>query len=85
MMAQTLTCSKCSGEGSIYKSKYGGNDPDVWRVGPCTECDGSGNAKCEAHGCDEYAVAFNDDGEALCELCLADWIAEEFEDDCGGF
>lgn len=71
-----LTCTICQGEGSIYASRYGGNDPDVYRVGPCDDCDGSGNMMCEARGCDEQAVAFNDDGEALCEDCLMEWTLE---------
>lgn len=68
-----LACTKCQGEGSLYTSRYGGNDPDVWRTGECPVCEGSGNAPCDARGCKEPAVAFNDDGEALCEDCLADW------------
>lgn len=74
-----LPCAKCSGEGSIYASRYGGNDPDVYRVGPCEECGGSGNMVCEARGCRELAVSFNDDGEALCEDCLAEWASAEFD------
>jgi hypothetical protein len=68
-----LHCLKCSGEGRIYKSKYGGNDPDVWDAGKCEACEGSGNEVCHARGCKEPAVAFNDDGEALCEDCMAEW------------
>lgn len=70
----SLWCAKCGGEGSLYGSRYGGNDPDVYRTGKCDACDGSGTAKCDARGCDEDAVAFNDDGEALCPDCLADWM-----------
>jgi DnaJ-class molecular chaperone len=77
-MAPILTCAKCNGEGSIFTSKHGGNDPDVWRAGGCEECGGSGNMVCEARGCTENAVAFNDDGEALCEDCLSEWASEEF-------
>jgi len=69
----TLFCSKCQGEGSLYTSKYGGNDPDVWRTGECESCKGSGTQVCDARGCDEPAVGFNDDGEALCEDCLMEW------------
>jgi len=77
-----LTCTRCEGEGSIYASRYGGNDPDAWRVGPCEDCGGSGNMTCEARGCGEPAVAFNDDGEALCEDCLCEWaVIQSFEDD----
>jgi len=68
-----IPCSKCGGERRKYKSKYGGNDPDVWDDGQCDACEGSGNQTCESRGCDEKAIAFNDDGEALCEDCLAEW------------
>lgn len=42
----------------------------------CGACNGSGNLTCEARGCTEAAVAFNDEGEALCEDCLFEWMAE---------
>lgn len=77
-MKSSMPCSFCGGEGRIFKSKYGGNDPDVWDAGQCERCDGSGNEKCEARGCDENAIAFNEDGEALCEDCLTEWITENF-------
>ena len=69
-----LSCLKCNGEGRIFKSKYGGNDPDVWDAGKCAECDGSGTAVCESRGCTQAAIAFNDDGEAMCEDCLAEYV-----------
>lgn len=75
-----LPCSKCQGEGRIFKSKYGGNDPDVWDAGECDACEGGGDHMCEARGCTEKAVAFNDDGEALCEDCLAEWVSEYSEE-----
>jgi len=83
-----LACTKCGGEGQRYASRYGGNDPDVWAVGKCDVCEGSGNQICEARGCAEPAVAFNDDGEALCEDCLMEWASAalsncEREDDRG--
>lgn len=77
-----LFCSKCQGEGSLYGSRYGGNDPDVWRTGKCDACDGSGNEECSSRSCKEPAVAFNDDGEALCDDCLREWRMSCTEDDC---
>lgn len=68
-----LPCSKCQGEGRIFKSRYGGNDPDVWDAGRCDACEGGGSQHCENHGCPEYAAGFNDDGEALCQECLVEW------------
>jgi len=71
-----IPCAKCSGEGTIYNSRYGGNDPNVWAAGECGACGGSGNQKCDSRSCHEDAVAFNDDGEALCADCLSEWISE---------
>lgn len=69
----SIPCVKCSGEGSLFKSRYGGNDPDVWRAGQCDACEGSGNQVCEERGCDEPAVCFDDDGRALCGDCHFEW------------
>lgn len=77
----TLWCVRCGGEGSIYGSRYGGNDPDVYRTGKCDACDGSGSETCHARGCTEPAVAFNDDGEALCEDCLIEWTTNYADED----
>jgi len=71
-----LPCQKCGGEGRIFKSHYGGNDPDVWDAGECDACHGSGSQVCEDRGCNEHAVVFNDDGEAMCEDCFAEWMIE---------
>lgn len=70
-------CSKCSGEGRIFKSRYGGNDPDVWDAGECNACGGSGSETCEQRGCMEPAAGFNEDGKAMCEDCLCEWMTEQ--------
>lgn len=41
MSIRIIPCETCCGEGRIWKSRYGGNDPDVWDAGPCPECDGA--------------------------------------------
>ena len=69
----SIPCVKCSGNGSLYESRYGGNDPDVWRAGQCDACEDSGNQVCEERGCDEPAVCFDDDGRALCGDCHFEW------------
>lgn len=71
-----LACIKCGGEGRKYQSRYGGNDPDVWDAGPCEACNGSGNQTCDTRGCSGPAIAFNEDGEALCEDCMFEWTTE---------
>lgn len=40
-MIKDIECPMCNGEGKIWKSRYGGNDPDVWSV-ECQHCDGTG-------------------------------------------
>jgi hypothetical protein len=74
-----IPCIKCQGEGRIFESKYGGNDPDVWDAGKCEACEGSGNHTCDNRGCDEIAVGFDEDGNALCEDCLMEWTIEMFK------
>ena len=44
----------------------------------CDFCDGSGNQKCETRGCNDLAVAFNEDGRSLCEDCFLEWTNEAF-------
>lgn len=71
-----LNCMRCGGEGRIYTTHHGGNDPDTIDAGECYSCRGSGNQKCEAHGCNEDATVFNDDGDALCEDCMFEWMTD---------
>jgi len=37
-----IVCEPCGGEGRLWKSRYGGNDPYVWDAGGCPDCDGKG-------------------------------------------
>jgi len=67
-----LYCESCSGEGRIYKSRYGGNDPDVWDAGQCPSCKGSGLETC-ANGCGEPAVGRDEANNPLCRGCFDDW------------
>lgn len=50
-----------------------GEPSQEWDAGKCGSCDGSGNATCDARGCKEPVVGFNDDGEALCQNCMMEW------------
>ena len=52
----TLTCTDCGGEGQVYRSKFGGNDPDGWLV-RCAYCDGQGTVtpRCDGRGCHTVA------------------------------
>jgi hypothetical protein len=69
-----LVCEHCE-EGTVWRSRHGGNDPDVWNGGRCEECDGEGSKLCDARHCGETATTISDDGEAFC-----DGHADKFED-----
>lgn len=74
-----LNCMHCAGEGRLLTSRYGGNDPDTIDAGECRACKGSANQVCEARSCSEDAIGLNADGEAMCEDCLLEWAASEFD------
>lgn len=44
-------CTRCGGEGKLYTSRYGGNDPDVWATGECPACEGTGTEPEECSDC----------------------------------
>ena len=71
-MTALICCNECGGEGRILTSR-GGTDPDVRDLGPCEECDGSGNQPCSVCKCDEAASGLNSDGEPMCADCLKQW------------
>lgn len=50
------TCDRCGGEGQLYTSRYGGNDPDVWPTGECPVCDGTGYELVETEEVDEEEI-----------------------------
>lgn len=58
-----IPCMVCDGSGADA-------------LGDCPFCHGSGNHPCDNRGCSENAVAFNEDGDALCEDCLMEWMTE---------
>lgn len=60
-----LNCIHCAGSGY---DETGRQPPLV-----CEDCEGDGKARCEMRGCKARAIGFSDDGEALCEDCLAEW------------
>lgn len=51
----TVACPHCE-QGTRWTSRYGGNDPDVWRVGPCETCDGTGYREICCELCGEYGA-----------------------------
>jgi DnaJ-class molecular chaperone len=60
-----LACIRCQGDGGTISS-------------PCEACEGSGNHTCDRKFCRDKAIGFNDDGEALYEDHLQEWM-ENFE------
>lgn len=74
-----LSCQKCGGDGREWRSKYGGNDPDVWDAGPCEACDGTGEQTCEDCGEHPASHQFSEmrDTFLLCDGCYKEWLEEE--------
>lgn len=50
-------CEGCGGEGKLYTSRWGGNDPDVWPTGTCETCRGTGRMPVESEPADEEYAA----------------------------
>jgi hypothetical protein len=51
----TIVCDRCE-EGTRWTSRYGGNDPDVWPVGLCEACDGTGTRELCCELCGDYGA-----------------------------
>lgn len=64
-----VQCPHCE-DGICYISRYGGNDPDVWRVGLCETCEGSGGVPLRCEDCGEDATSLFL-GRPFCEPCVA--------------
>jgi hypothetical protein len=51
-----IPCEHCGSEGKLYTSRYGGNDPDVWPIGDCPVCEGTGGELIEVETAEEEEV-----------------------------
>jgi len=76
----TITCPDCE-DGIRWTSCYGGNDPDVWRVGTCETCDGEGVVPLCCDGCPNPEAVEWFQGYKLCARCAAEQKADALE--CG--
>jgi hypothetical protein len=75
-MTLPTPCPDCE-DGLVWRSKYGGNDPDVWAV-TCDRCHGDGEIPLHCEGCREDATEFV--GRlALCPVHAADAKTDVFE------
>ena len=68
-----------------YTSRHGGNVPDVWAIGTCEACEGSGDASCEDCGdavaTHEYFDPHNKRNRfVLCKDCFDEWTTEDAEE-----
>lgn len=83
----TRICNDCE-DGTRWRSRYGGNDPNVWPT-RCDACDGAGEVVryCEGWLCHRPAtmlVAFPDGAsEPYCDACAVEMRAEAEAE--GGF
>ena len=79
-VSPALVGERCE-DGTVWTSRHGGNDPDVWPAGKCQQCDGSGHVVCQERGCDELAIMVWD-GECYCadhRLSVNEILTELFE------
>jgi hypothetical protein len=72
----TIICTSCAGEGSIFISRYGGNDPDVWDAGPCELCDATGHTFLCCDCCPNPEATEWFQSLALCATCAAEQKAD---------
>ena len=80
----TCDCPDCDGEGRVYKSRYGGNDPDTWTI-RCDTCAGDGEIVrfCDKARCDRHAtelVTFADCTEPYCAAHAVEMRREAVEE-----
>ena len=71
-------CERCGGEGKLYTSRYGGNDPDVWPTGECPVCEGSGWDR-EAEAREECARRGIDPDDICADGGVTAWMVVEKE------
>ncbi len=74
----TIVCTACGGEGSLYTSRYGGNDPDVWRTGPCDRCEETGYEILRCNHCGDADAVEWVQSDELCAACAATAKANVF-------
>ena len=81
-MRIAIPCGECDGNGRLWTSRYGGNDPDVWDAGPCLHCRGTGIQRCCE--CNEAAVDIYSHtvrgrriDHPVCAAHLAEWLEDE--------
>jgi hypothetical protein len=81
-----LPCQDCDGEGRVYRSHWGGNDPNGWMV-DCEICEGTGDRGCDGFiretklRCQEMATMTVENGsEGYCAECGARWLKAAGED-----
>jgi DnaJ-class molecular chaperone len=69
VVLRRFNCQLCAGEGVIYTSAHGGNDPDVRAVRSCEACDGTGDERCDE--CLNAAAVIEVEHEVRrCKLCF---------------
>jgi hypothetical protein len=66
----TVECEHCE-DGIRWTSRYGGNDPDVWPVGRCETCDGTGQVELRCALCGEYGATDRVGDEVFHAGCAA--------------
>jgi hypothetical protein len=73
----TVECEHCE-DGIRWTSRYGGNDPDVWRVGPCETCDGTGRAEVVCEWCGDHGATDLLEGRPYHLECAEEVLADMY-------
>ena len=75
VMALTTPCPHCE-DGVRWTSRYGGNDPDVWPIGPCEHCDGTGQVEVVCEYCGDLGATEMLDGRPYHLRCAEEVMAD---------
>jgi hypothetical protein len=76
-MPLTIICPACD-DGWRWTSRYGGNDPDVWRAGPCLTCEGDQEITLCCDTCDDDAEEWFQ-GHKFCASCCVEQKTDVLE------
>lgn len=76
-------CERCGGEGKLYASRYGGNDPDVWPIGECPVCEGSGYEVIETEPVDEEEIMMADELKRVATISFCEGLLDINLSGCG--
>jgi hypothetical protein len=72
-----VECEHCE-DGIRWTSRYGGNDPDVWPVGRCETCDGTGRVEVVCEWCGDHGATDLLEGRPYHLECAEEVLADMY-------